>query len=128
VTSGDFISVVTEESPIDSFRDFDGPRLAPDDDIIEFLMRIGWPVDVPGHRTAAVKPFVSIRDQSFSLAIYEAGVSTFKIDGHHRRQTLKEVKCKHSRRSSESWSPKVLVSISSGTGSPLTNTPSVVRP
>ncbi len=90
--SGDFVRVVTDELPIDSFRNFDGPKLAPDDDIIEFLMRFGWPEDFPGYQTTAVKPFVFIRDQSFSLDPYEAGASTVKVNRHPRSTGIIEAK------------------------------------
>jgi hypothetical protein len=92
---------VTYDLPIDYSSDFDGPRQGPSDDIIEFLLEIGWPEDSPRTKEVARKPFVSFSNQSFSLATTEAGTPTLKLTGPRRTVTVGNQCAAHRLRWSE---------------------------
>jgi hypothetical protein len=85
--------VVTYELPIDYSSGFDGPNHDPSDDIIEFLMGVGWPKDSSRTRKTVKKLFVSFSNQSFSLATHEAGSPTLKLNGQSTTQTRNEAAC-----------------------------------
>jgi hypothetical protein len=82
--------VITDGLPFDYSVDFVSPGLTPSDAIIEFRMESRRPEDSAGHQEMAVKSFVSIKHQSFSLDTHEAGASTVELNEHRGIQTLKE--------------------------------------
>ena len=84
---------VTDGLPIDYSSNFDGPGSSPGDDIIEFLMEIGWPEDSPRTKEMARNPFVSFSNQFFSLATTEAGTPTHKLNGPRRTVTMGKAAC-----------------------------------
>jgi two-component system, NtrC family, response regulator AtoC len=70
-------------------RQFDRPKPALREDIIEFLMEHTWPANLSELQTA-IKTFVAIGDQSISLAALKAAASTAISYGQRKPLSLKD--------------------------------------
>ena len=70
-------------------KQFDRPKPALSEEIVQFLMDHTWPDNLPELQTA-IKTFVVIGDQAISLAALKAATPPLRMNGHRGNLSLKE--------------------------------------